>query len=216
MADVQDVRPASEGIRPGLPSTSGTAFQTGVPGLAEANIKAGPPPWAKTLEPEEDEYATDKKPYQIDDPTLPTFLEAIPAAAIRIQTSASAVPELDEEEDEWALNKKPYKCEDPTHPAPPDPMLELKSKAERPVVLSEYYDDLALKEKLEQAKKAAEMRMMPAPSKKTPTFRAALLFGVWEFMIYSTTLHVWANLVVLTIVELFFLLMVAQFWPRGD
>ena len=57
---------------------------------------------------------------------------------------------------------------------------------------------------------------MPRLSKKTPTFSRALFFGVWEFMIYGRTLSVWTNLVALTIVELFFLMMVAQFWPRGD
>jgi hypothetical protein len=80
---------------------------------------------------------------------------------------------------------------------------------------SEYYDQRHKKEKAEKAKakETAERHYLAPPSKRTPTFATAMLFGVWDFMIYGKTLHVWGNLVLLLIVELFFLLMVVQFWP---
>jgi hypothetical protein len=214
--DVQEVDPHAEAIREGVPTGSGHAFQSGAPVQGSPHIRAGATPWEASPGPEEDEWATDKKPYAIDDGGLPSFKEQLPAPAPAVSLQTAPVPPLEEEEDEWAPVKKPYQCEDPTHPAPPDPALLAKPEIDRPVVLTKYYDERAQKENAEAARKAAEMRTMPPRSKKTPTFRSALFFGVWEFMIYGRTLSVWTNLVVLTFVELLLLMVVVQFWPRMD
>lgn len=216
LLDVEEIDPHAESIREGVPTGSGHAFQSGVPTKGSPHIRAGATPWASSPDPEEDEWATDKKPYGIDDAGLATFKEQLPGPAPAVSIETGPAAELEEEEDEWAPVKKPYKCEDPTRPAPPDPMLHAKPEADRPTVLTKYYEDQARKEKAEARRKAVEMGTMPPRSKKTPTFRNALFFGVWEFMIYGRTMGVWTNLVALTIVELFFLMMVAQFWPRGD
>jgi len=117
-----------------------------------------------------------------------------------------------EEEDEWATNKKPYPL------AENAPAVAAASEADRPISLSKHYDERARKEKAAKAKAKQDATLfgMPTPSKKTPTFQTALFFGVWEFMIYGRTLRVWVNLVVLTVVELFFLFLVARLWPAGE
>ena len=211
--DVEEVDPPSEAIREGVPNGAGQAYQSGVPVKGSSHIRAGANPWAAQ---EEDEWATDKKPYGIDDAGLPSFKEMLPAPPPVANRATGPAPEIEEEEDEWAPVKKPYKWEDPTHPAPPDPTLQTKPEADRPVVLAKYYEERARKEAAEARRRTEASRTMPRLSKKAPTFRKALFFGVWEFMIYSRTLSVWTNLVALTIVELLLLMMVVQFWPRMD
>ena len=185
---VQVVDAASEGIRAGLPAASPHAFQPSVT--------------------EEDEWAADKKPYKLhgDDPQ-PVYQESASASV-----SPTVPAPVVEEEEEWAPNKKPYNV---AEEAPP---VLAQSEADRPISLSKHYDERWKKEQAakRKAKRESTLFGMPAPSKKTPTFQAALFFGVWEFMIYSRTLRVWVNLVVLTIVELFFLLLVVRFWPVGE
>ena len=91
------------------------------------------------------------------------------------------------------------------------------AEANQPLSLSKYYDDKARKEKEAEEKKRIEAGKMPPPSRKKPSFQVALLHGVWPFMIYPRTLQVWINLVLLTAVEMFFLVMLRNFWPQmGD
>jgi hypothetical protein len=80
-------------------------------------------------------------------------------------------------------------------------------------VMSKYYDDRAKKEALEKRRREEEKRTMPARSKKTPTFQAAFLGGVWTFMLYPSTLLAWANLAVFTLVEFLLLYMLVMFSP---
>ena len=206
---VQEIDEAAEGVRAGLPPTFSQphGIQTGMPGGLHG-VVAGPPP---KIADEEDEWATNKKPYGIiGEEASPAFEQPEPGLVPMPMPSAAAVAQ--EEEDEWATDKKPYVFVD--NSAPPEP----QSAANTPVTASKYYEERFKKEKAEKTKRQreAEQHFMPTPSKKTPTFSTALFFGVWEFMIYQKTLHVWGNLVVLTIVELFFLMMVVRFWPRVD
>ena len=179
----RDVDTASEGIREGLPS--------GYPHGIQASAPI-----------EEDEWAANKKPYKLqgDDPQ-PAYQESA-SAAVSPTASAPAV----EEEEEWAPNKKPYNV------AADAPPVLAQAEADRPISLSKHYDKRWKKEQAakRKAKEESALFAMPPPSKKTPTFQTALFFGVWEFMIYGRTLRVWLNLVLLTIVELFLLLLVAR------
>jgi hypothetical protein len=209
---VREVDEASQGIHVGLPPTypHPHGIQAGVPASPDGII-AGLPP-VPVREEEEDEWAVSKKPYGIvGEEAQPDFPEPAPTPA---SAAASLPPAVVEEEDEWATNKKPYGyVEEPAPTADPT-----QSEANRPVTVSRYYEQRHKKEKADKEKRERESQQnfMPTPSKKTPTFSTALFFGVWEFMVYRRTLHVWANLVVLTIVELFFLMMVVQFWPKLD
>ena len=202
-----------EGMRAGLPPAYSHphGIQTGMPGSPDG-IVAGAPPSHVGAEDEEDEYALDKKPYLfVGDPSQSTFQESAAAPASVPAHSAAPAPVFEEEEDEWATDKKPYLTSDTPTPGP-------QSKANTPITNSEYYDQRHKKEKIEKAKakEFAERHYLPPPSDKTPTFATAMFFGVWGFLFYGKTLHVWANMVMLLIVELVFLLMVVHFFPRGD
>lgn len=158
-------------------------------------------------------------------PAIPhTILANTVAPSTAIQASAAPVPAapssiapvpttpmVNEEEDEWSTNKKPYplldavgKREVPLYDEPED---------NKPISLAQYYDEKARQEKEEQKRKHAARNYLPPSSKRTPTFQSALFFGVWKFMLYRHTLRVWCNLVILTIVELFLLVMVRRFFP---
>jgi hypothetical protein len=146
-------------------------------------IRAGPPP------PPSGAYAT-----------RPGMKPSPPAPVVQ-----------DEDEDEWSTNKKPYEL---IEEAPAEPAYALGSipAADKPVALTDYYDEQMKQEKIRQ-----EMAARPIPGLApliAPTFRTALLRGTWEFMIYSRTLQAWVNLVVLTAVELFLLYLVVYFWPE--
>jgi hypothetical protein len=171
--DVQEIDVDAEAISAGLPPAFPTAIYAGVPATTEGIVAGRPTATTSTTE-EEDEWATDKKPYGvIDEEAKPELQKSIPA-----------------------YDREP------------------KSDADKPMSLSQYYDEKARKEKEENAKKANADRRMQASSKKAPSFQEALLRGVWEFMIYSRTLRIWVNLVALTAVELLFVLLVKQFWPQ--
>lgn len=152
---------------------------------------------------------------------LPLAAEPEPVAAMApaVAMSVPAPAVQDEEEDEWSLNKKPYGVADDTPANETDEDGAYTTAApdvDKPMSLASYYDEKAKKEKAKEKKKRDESRTLPPLSDKTPTFRAALLFGVWEFMIYPRTIQVWINLIVLTAVELFFVMMVVKFWPQVD
>lgn len=213
--DVQEIDPADEGIRAGLPPGHSQGIHAGVP-MTAGGIVAGAPPTSFPVE--EDEWTADKKPYLVvEDPTQPAFQETASAPIVPAATQTTVAPAV-EEEDEWATDKKPYPViggADFAAPAPTE-SSDGKSDADKPLMVSKYYDDRHKREKeaKRKAKEEATRFGLPAPSKKTPTFRDALFFGVWRFMIYERTLRVWVNLVVLTIVELLFLFMVLQFFSQ--
>jgi len=172
--DVQEIDPDAEAISAGLPPAFPTAIHAGVPATTDGIVLGMPSATATVSDEEEDEWATDKKPYGlIEEPVKPVPQESVPAY---------------------------YR--------------EPKSEADVPLVLSEYYDERARKEKEAKAKREAADRRMPVANRKAPTFQEAMFRGVWEFMIYSRTLRIWVNLVVLTAVELLFILLVRQFWPQ--
>jgi hypothetical protein len=184
------VQEVEEGMRTGLPPT-----------LAEPHAsKSATLPVAE----EEDEWAANKKPYGVigDAPAQP-FEPPEPAAA-----PAPSVAAMAEEEDEWATDKKPYGTVETATPQAP------QSPANTPVTASTYYDEQFKKEKAKKArdKREAGQTFMPKQRKKTPSFLKAMFFGVWGFMIYPDTVRVWANLVMLTFVELFFVMMVVRFF----
>jgi hypothetical protein len=182
------VQEVEEGMREGLPPTYAppNAIQSATLPLAE----------------EEDEWATNKKPYAVigDEPAEP-FERPEPVAVPAPSTAAMV-----EEEDEWATDKKPYGTIETATPPPP------QSEANTPVTNSKYYDERARREKAKKAraKSQTDQLFLPTPSKKTPSFAKVMFFGVWGFMVYSTTVRVWVNLVVLTIVELFLVTMVVR------
>jgi hypothetical protein len=205
---MQEVGPAEEGVRAGLPAA--------YPGAIQASIAADPTPVPPA--PPHDDWAVDNTPYVIEqDVTQPAFHESTgappPAAA-----QPTPAPALEEEEDEWSLNKKPYGIIDDAPPVKTAPAIAKSSHADEPQSVSQYYDERARKEKkaTRKAKEKAGQMGLPKQSKKTPTFQNALLEGVWPFMIYGRTLRVWTNLVLLTMVELFFVMMVVRFWPKMD
>jgi hypothetical protein len=207
----------AEGVREGLPPQHATGVQVATPGRPES-VVAGPPP----VVPVYDEFTFDPNPYKIqDEPGLPTFAEAAPAAAplpAPASTSAPVAGTIEEYEDEWSTSKKPYGVGEPVAPlpdseAPPMETPETDTDANQPVVLSQYYDEKAKKEAEEDRKREAEKRKMPPLSRKTPTFVAAMIVGVWKFMIYPSTLVAWANLAVFTFVELFIVWMLVLFNP---
>ncbi len=208
---VEEVGPAEEGVRAGLPPA--------YPGAIQANNPGGPNSVAASPAPQpHDEWAVDNAPYVIDgDPSQPSFDESHPPP-----TSAAAppapTPVIEEEEDEWSRDKKPYGIIDDAPPVETMRSVAKASAADEPMPVSQYYDERARKEEKakRKAKEKTEQMGLPKQSKKTPTFQNALLGGVWPFLIYGRTLRVWTNLVVLTMVELFFLMMVVRFWPKVD
>ena len=150
------------------------------------------------------------KPYAVIDDGETPFQEtaATPPAA----AAAPTAPAIVEEEDEWAIDKKPYAFTEPTPEVVPACAQETQSDADKPLRVSKYYDDRAKNEAEENRRREEEKRTMPTRSKKTPTFRAALLGGVWLFMFYPSTLMAWATLAVFTTVEfllMYMMLMVA-------
>ena len=214
---VQVVDEAADGMREGLPPAYPHAIQTGMPGRPEGVVAAAPP---VAEQEEEDEFAPNKKPYElVEDPTRPSFEETAPEQ-VSVVASPPPPPPVVEEEDEWATDKKPYLViDEPASPtAAPAEGAPVQSEANKPITVSKYYDERHKKEKAAnaKAKEVAAQHYLPPPSRKTPTFAAALFFGVWAFMFYGKTLQAWANLVVFTIVELLLLSMVVKFWPRLD
>ena len=142
--------------------------------------------------------------------------ESLPET-IPLGEALGAATEHEPAEDEWATNKKPYAVVDDevkavVQPSAPAYATEI-AEEDRPLELSRYYDEKARKEKEAEERKRAAEGKMPAPSGKRPSFQAALLRGVWEFMIYARTIPVWLNLILLTFVELGFLLLLRSFWP---
>lgn len=141
-----------------------------------------------------------------------------PAYPSAIQASAATPAFANEEEDEWSTNKAPYGLiEEEAKPqwqeSTPSYVAE-GIATDQPLSLSKYYDEEAKRAAAAEEKKLAETGRMPPLRNKKPSFPVALVLGVWQFMIYSRTLSVWVNLVFLTAIELFFLLMVRNFWPR--
>jgi hypothetical protein len=210
--DVQEIDEAAEGVREGLPP--------GYPGA----VQAGPP--AKTgSAPDDDEWATEKAPYPItQEPGQSTFQETATGAAANKDAPTGTPTPAAEEEDEWATDKKPYDViGEPVRPAgsaakKTKPDQSSKSDADKPVLVAQYYAERAKKENAAKQKRQreADSDFMPPPSKKTPTFQTAFVHGVWRFMFFGETVHVWVNLAVLTFLELFFASMVVQFWPSLD
>ena len=213
--DVEEIDPANEGIRPGLPPGFTSGIHEGVP-LSAGGFVAGTPPQTPTLE-DADEWSADKKPYLvIEDGDAPPFEEQMetPAAPAVAQVSSGTPAE---EEDEWATEKKPYGLiGDADFTAPTLSDADDRPEANKPIQLGKHYDEHHERDKEEKRRAREESAKfgLPAPSKKAPTFANALFFGVWTFMIYERTLTVWANLIALTIVELFFLYMTRMFFTR--
>jgi hypothetical protein len=153
-------------------------------------------------------------------PMFPTAVQSgVPATTDGIVAGMPTKSTASVEEDEWATNKSPYGLiEEEAKPAVqtsvPAYDREPESDANKPLVLSDYYDEKARKEKKERAKRERELRMMRTTTKKPPSFQEAFLRGVWEFMIYSRTLRIWVNLVAMTAVELLLILLVVQTWPQ--
>lgn len=169
---------------------------------------------------DDDLWRTDKNPYAIaEKPGLPGFQESAPNSVPSSAPSEAPALPVVEEEDEWAADKKPYGLTDE-----PVPAAASTTKADQPAAsnadkllpVSEYFDQRAKKEEAakKKAKQEAETRFLPTPSKKTPTFAAAFVSGVWPFMVCGNTVHVWANLVLVTFFELLCIYMVVQFMPR--
>jgi hypothetical protein len=162
-----------EAVSAGLPPAHPTAIQPGVPATPDG-IVVGPAPVVATAPvEEEDEWATNKKPYAV--------IEDRPTVAAQ-----QSVPAYDREPE---------------------------SEANKPLNLSQYYDERHKKEKEAKAKREAASRTMAPTRGGAPSFQETLLGGVWEFMIYARTLRVWVNLVVLTAVELLLIFLVVHFWP---
>jgi hypothetical protein len=203
--DETETDETSDGVREGLPPAFPHGIQEKTPDLPLAAE-------------EEDEWAAHKNPYGIaTDATHPSLQESAdePMSA----PAKPPMPVVEEEEDEWATNKKPYGViDEPTPSEAPSVNSTTSPDADKPIVLGQYYDNRDRKEKTQKAKarQDAAQNYMPTPSKKTPTFQTALFFGVWAFMIEPRTLRVWGNLVVFTVVELFFLTLMMQTFPRLD
>ncbi len=200
---VEPAEPAPDGIRAGLPPATATAIQA----------TASSAPAAEEV----DEW-TDTKPYTvIQDASLPSFQEAPEEPLLASIAPPAPPPPVVEEEDEWALDKKPYAYTEPDPVPESAPATATKTKPDpnKPITLTKYYDDRAKKEKKAQRKAEEAKRAMPTLSNKTPTFHAALIAGVWKFMFYTSTLQIWGNLLVLTIIELFIMYMLVQFWPKA-
>ena len=186
------------------------AFREGLPPNAGGAVQAIATPTPPPANEEYDEW-TDMKPYIVIDDDQPPFQEsAAPPPAVASPQPAPAIVEA--EEDEWATDKKPYAFTEPE--IAPACAQETKSDADKPLVMSKYYDDRAKKEAAEKRQREEEKRTMPARSKKTPTFRAALLGGVWKFMFYPSTLMAWAALAVFTAVEFLLMYLMLMVAPR--
>jgi hypothetical protein len=213
---VQEVHPAEEGVRAGLPAAYPGAIQASNP-VSSTSVTADPAP-APAPQPY-DEWSVDNAPYVIEgDATQPSLQESMSPPPAPAAGQTNPAPVVEEEEDEWSLDKKPYGIIDDGPPVETALSVAKASAADEPMPVSQYYDQRARKEEKakRKAKEKAEQMGLPKQSKKTPTFQNALLEGVWPFMIYGRTLRVWTNLVVLTMVELFFLMMVVRFWPKVD
>lgn len=208
-----DVQEVEEGIRPGAPNDLKHGLQKGSSATPESVAPVAPKTPHYMME---EEWSTDTDPYLVaDDPTQPTFHEnaKTPAAPVAAQTTSAP---LEEEEDEWSTEKKPYGVVgDGDFQARPTDADDGRSEADKPMSVAKHYDDQADREKAKKKKAREDSTVfgMPPPTRNAPTFADALFFGVWRFMIYHRTLGVWANLVVLTMVELFFLFLVRSFVP---
>jgi hypothetical protein len=206
----------NEGVREGLPPQYATGIQTATPGTPQS-VVAGPPPASPVPV---DEFTYDPAPYEVADvPGLPTFAEAAAPAPMPVAAATTApIATVEEEEDEWSTNKKPYDVGAPVVPlpksdVPPPEPTETDEDLNAPVTLSQYYDDKAEKDAEEARRREEEKRKMPPLSKKTPTFVKALITGVWNFVVYPSTLVAWLNLAVITFVELFIFWMLVMFNP---
>jgi hypothetical protein len=209
---VEEVAPAEDGVRAGLPPAYPGAIQASNPD-SSTSVTADPAPAPQPF----DEWAADNAPYVIEgNASQPTFQESMDPPPTAAQPAPA--PAAEEEEDEWSRDKKPYAIIDDRPPVETVRSVAKASSADEPMSVSQYYDERARKEEKakRKAKEKAQQMGLPKQSKKTPTFQNALLEGVWPFMIYGRTLRVWTNLVVLTMVELFFLMMVVRFWPKVD
>jgi len=179
-------------------------------GANEDELPHDEPP-APVSEPE-DEWA-DTKPYGlVSDPEAMSFDETPTApGSVPMPPAPLKSPTLvaEEEEDEWSLEKKPY---DTTEHATRD--YEEIPEADRPQDVADYYEKRAEKERIakEEAKRKAEENFMPERSTKRPTFAVALFTGVLDFMIEGRTLQVWANLFIMTALDLVFVFIMAMFW----
>ncbi len=187
------------------------------PTLEVQEIEEPPPPVAD----DDDLWRTDKKPYVLaEEPGQPGFQETAPSPAVDSNTpnEAPALAAVDDE-DEWATDKKPYGLSDEPMPAVASatkPDLPIKAEADKPLPVSEYFDQRAKDEAAakKKAQQEAETRFLPTPSKKTPTFHVAFVQGVGSFLLYGSTVHVWANLVLVTFFELLCVYMVVRFMPQ--
>ncbi len=161
------------------------------------------------------------------DAKTPDAANAIPEVDVEeVAPAADAVPEglpaapdsAVEEEDEWSTNKAPYGLtEDKVKPVLQESAsfhVAEVAAADQPLSLAKYYDDEAKKAIDAEEKKLADAGQMPLLRNKNPSFQIALLRGVWEFMIYSHTIQVWINLVFLTAIELFLLMMIRNLLLR--
>ena len=194
------------------------AYAEPEPEPAPAAESKTPAPVADAVAPAEVDEWTDMSPYQVvDDPSLPSLVETKPTPVAPAPAQAPAAAMV-EEEDEWATEKKPYNLSEPETPAslppdaPPDPH-EKKSDANEPITMTKYFDERARKEKIAAEKAEEAKRTMPAQSKMTPTFTAAMVTGVWPFMVYHSTLIIWGTMIALTLMELLLLFMLKQTYP---
>jgi hypothetical protein len=158
-------------------------------------------------------------PYTIlADPDAPSFEEKhAPAAPVDAPAPVPAAPlAADEEEDEWSLDKKPYDLTEPvsTAPSASSSTHPKKPGLDQPVAVAAYYEERARKEKRRAGKAEEAKRTLPPMSKKTPTFVAALVVGVWGFLAQPGTLSVWGNLIVLMLIEFFLIYMMVMFVPK--
>jgi hypothetical protein len=185
------------------------AIREGLPPNPAGAIKSSAAPTPRPAVEEYDEW-TDFKPYAvIDDDQAPFQEAAAPPPPPAVATPPAAPAIVEDVEDEWATDKKPYAYTEPA----PAVAQETKSDADKPLVMSKYYDERAKQEAEEKRRREEEKRTMPARSKKTPTFQAALLVGVWKFMFYPNTLMAWAALAVFTAVEFLLMYVLVMFAP---
>ncbi|HZZ79088.1 MAG TPA: hypothetical protein VFE62_11245 [Gemmataceae bacterium] len=190
------------------------AFRDGPPpAKTAAAIKPAPPP-APVGPVEEDDPWTDTKPYMVEG--VASFEETAAPKPTPATSPKPAAPVAEEEEDEWSTNKKPYAFTD-AEPAPeiaPSAAQTTKSEADSPLTMSTYYDERAKKLAEDKRRREAEARKMPRRRKKPPSFYAALVGGVWNFVLYPSTLMAWANLCVFTLVELLLMYVMVMFYPK--
>jgi hypothetical protein len=193
------------------------AFREDTPAKASEAIQPAPAPTPPAATEDDDDPWNDTKPYGVVGDGQASFEEKAAAprpVAAAAPSPAPPPPMAEEEEDEWSTEKKPYAFTEPeAEPAPSSDQIT-KSDADTALTMSKYYDERAKKEAEEKRRRAAEAKKMPPRRKKPPSFYAALIGGVWSFLLYPSTLMAWATLAVFTLVEFLLMYVMVMFSPK--